>query len=261
MELAKLRILVVNDDGIQAPGLAILEQALRPYCDDAWVLAPATNQSGKARATSYGAKVRLKKLVSRRYEVHGTPADCTLVGLNGLGRERPFDLVLSGVNDGANVADDVAASGTIGACLQAAAQNVPSVAISQHWGPGNTPNWFCSEAMLSDLLPGLIAAAMRLSGVLNVNFPAINDRSQFAGVAVVPAGRRVGPINLQSCNDGDDDWFLVGDLRADLPDTDTCDLAALMKNYLTVTPLTLDQSDYAKFDQVREQFASFAVAR
>ena len=246
MNLKDRRIVVVNDDGIDAHGFSILEQAVKQHSDDVWVVAPASDQSGRARAMSYRKDVRVEARGEKRYAVEGTPADCVIVALNGLLKDKPVDLVVSGVNDGENIADDVASSGTVGACLEAADQDIPGIALSQGWGNFDNTNWTCSKALLSELLPKLAGAISDLRMVLNVNFPALDDASKIAGCRVVHTGWRLGPTTLEERTTSDDKRvFYIDSLREDRPNQPGCDLELLSQNFLTVTPLTLDQTNYA----------------
>ena len=245
MNLSNSRIVVVNDDGIEAHGFSILEQAARQHSDDVWVVAPESDQSGRARAMSYRKEVRVHARGEKRFAVEGTPADCVIVALNGLLTDKPVDLVVSGINDGENIADDVASSGTVGACLEAADQNLPGIAFSQGWGQFEDTNWACSKALTAMLLPKLAAAISDPRMVLNVNFPALDDAGQVTGCRVVHTGWRIGPTTLKEhpCTAGRR-IFYIESLREDRPNEPDCDLDLLSQNYVTVTPLTLDQTNY-----------------
>lgn len=246
MNLNNSRIVVVNDDGIEAYGLSILEQAAKQHSDDVWVVAPASDQSGRARAMSYRKEVRVHPRGEKRFAVEGTPADCVIVALNGLLTERPVDLIISGINDGENVADDVASSGTVGACLEAADQDVPGIAFSQAWGDFAQTNWTCSKDLTAKLLPQLAGAITDPRMVLNVNFPALDEASKVAGCRVVHSGWRLGPTTLEERPGNDvERVFYIETLREDRPNEPECDLDLLTRRFLTVTPLTLDQTNYA----------------
>ena len=197
MNLKNSRIVVVNDDGIDAHGLSILEQAARQHSDDVWVVAPALDESARARAMSYRKEVFVHPHGEKRFAVEGTPADCVIVALNGVLTGRPADLIVSGINDGENIADDVASSGTVGACLEAAAQDVPGIAFSQGWGDFESTNWTCSQTLTTRLLPKLAAAISDPRTVLNVNFPAVDKVDKVAGCRVVHTGWRLGPTTLE----------------------------------------------------------------
>jgi len=256
MELKTSRIVVVNDDGIDAYGIGVLERAARSLCDDVWVVAPASDQSGRARAMSYRREVWAEPRGHQRFAVDGTPADCVVVALNGLLTDRPVDLIVSGINDGENVADDVASSGTVGACLEGADQDVPGIAFSQGWGGRNGTDWHCAEALLPVMLPGLASAISDPRMVLNVNFPAVSDANDAAGCRVVHAGWRLGPVSLEERQSREDKRvFYIETLRQDKPNEPDCDLDQLVRRFVTVTPLTLDQTNHAAIRTTSERLA------
>ena len=135
-----MRILITNDDGINAPGLRVLESIATEIAGDdgeVWVVAPAFEQSGVGHCISYTHPTMLSQFGPRRFAAEGSPADCVLAGLYQVMKEAPPDLVLSGVNRGNNAAENVLYSGTIGATMEAALQGIPAIALSQFYGPAN----------------------------------------------------------------------------------------------------------------------------
>src|SRR3982750_2848630 len=126
-----MRILLTNDDGINAPGLAALERIARKLSDDVWVCAPEYEQSGASRALTLAEPIRVRALSERRFATTGTPTDCVMLGIHELVQGQKPDLVLSGVNRGANLAEDVTMSGTVAGAIEGMALGVPSIALSQ----------------------------------------------------------------------------------------------------------------------------------
>ena len=122
------RILVSNDDGINAVGLKTLERIANAVSDDVWVVAPETNQSGAAHSLTLTRPLRVRRHGDRRYSVDGTPTDCVLIALQRIIKEQPVDLVLSGINHGANLGEDVTYSGTVAAAMEAASSPAPAPA-------------------------------------------------------------------------------------------------------------------------------------
>ena len=125
-----MRILLTNDDGINAPGLSSLERIAHDLSDDVWIVAPETDQSGLAHSLTLSHPLRLRKINERKFALSGTPTDCVIMGVRQLMDEKP-DLVLSGVNSGQNIADDVTYSGTIAGAIEGALLGVRSIALSQ----------------------------------------------------------------------------------------------------------------------------------
>ena len=244
MSIRDRRIVVVNDDGIDAPGLSILERAARRCCEDVWVVAPAANQSGRGRALSWRRNVQVELRGERRFAVHGTPADCVLIALNGLLGAHGADLVLSGVNAGSNLANDIGSSGTVGACFEAAERGVPAIAFSQsHVGQSGRNRWVCAEGLTAHLLPRLFDALRSPRRVLNVNFPALADGEAVAGLEVTHSGWREGPTSIEERpSTRGRRVFHIYTIREDKPNEPGCDLDLVRRGCVTVTPLGLDQT-------------------
>jgi 5'-nucleotidase len=134
-----MKILITNDDGINAPGLKVLETIAAEIAGaggEVWTVAPAFEQSGVGHCISYTRPMMIVEMGERRFAAEGSPADCVLAGIHDVMHERP-DLVLSGVNRGNNAAENTLYSGTIGGAMEAALQGLPAIALSQFWGPGN----------------------------------------------------------------------------------------------------------------------------
>ena len=143
---AKLpRILVTNDDGINAPGLRVLERVAHSLSDDVWVVAPETNQSGASHSLTMSRPLRIRKLSKRRFAIDGTPTDCVLLALQIVIKDGPVGLVLSGVNHGSNLGEDVTYSGTIAAAMEATLFNIPAIAMSQVCRNGHRAKWATAE--------------------------------------------------------------------------------------------------------------------
>jgi 5'-nucleotidase len=151
-----MRILLTNDDCIHAEGLAALERIARELTDDVWIVAPETDQSGLAHSLTLSEPLRLRKIDDKRFALRGTPTDCVIMGVREVLDEKP-DLVLSGVNAGANMADDVTYSGTIAGAIEGTLQGIKSMALSQaynHAG-GRVVPWEVAETGLDLLQPEL----------------------------------------------------------------------------------------------------------
>ena len=136
-----MRILITNDDGINAPGLKILHEIATEIAGpegEVWTVAPAFEQSGVGHCISYTHPMLIAEMGPRRFAAEGSPADCVLAGLHDVMADNPPDLVLSGVNRGNNSAENTLYSGTIGGAMEAALQGLPAIALSQYYGPGNT---------------------------------------------------------------------------------------------------------------------------
>src|ERR1044071_9680058 len=133
----KCRILIANDDGIEAPGIRLLEKIARELSSDVWVVAPEMEQSGASHSLTTRRPLRLNEVGERRYAVDGTPTDCVLLAVKKLLRDRLPDLVLSGVNGGSNVGEDLTYSGTVAAAMEATLLGIPAMALSLDFRDGD----------------------------------------------------------------------------------------------------------------------------
>ena len=250
-----MRILLTNDDGIDAEGILLLERVARDLSNDVWVVAPAGNQSSCSRAITQTRKLRCEQLGERRYAIEGTPGDCAIVALNGLIPDKLPDLVLSGVNRGSNLGEDVALSGTVGACLQAWEQGVPGIACSQVLAnfTERPTNWRSSEMWLATTLETLIPDLIGNPGVLNVNFPPLDDPQSLRGTTVAETGRRLLPL-VVNCEAGasGETWFDYRSLRNKSQVTADSDIDMAYRGYITVTPLTINLSDPKRMQTCRD---------
>jgi 5'-nucleotidase len=247
-----MRILISNDDGINAPGLACLETMAAEISDDVWVVAPETEQSGKGHAVSLRTPVRLRQISERRFAVDGTPGDCVMMGLRHV-IEGPVDLVLSGVNRGSNVADDVTYSGTVAAAMEATLLGVPAIAMSQDYRE-RLVHWDTPRSHGPDLIRQLVADGWPRGVLININFPAV-EPGDVAGISHCRLGQhdfttqkpvqRTDPF-------GHDYFWMAGWAWGTEPAPAGTDLRALQENRIAVTPISLDMThestlqDFAK---------------
>src|ERR1700674_2938547 len=172
IDLAKCRILVSNDDGIASPGIALLEKIARNLADDVWVVAPEQEQSGASHSLTTRHPLRLREVAERRYAVDGTPTDCVLLAIKRLLRDRPPDLVLSGINAGSNIGEDLTYSGTVAAAMEATLLGIPAMALSQEYRDGHRLHWETGEAIALEVIRRLLGEPWPDSTLYNINFPA-----------------------------------------------------------------------------------------
>src|SRR5689334_20285541 len=168
-----MRILCTNDDGIHAPGLKIVEEIARALSDDVWVVAPELDQSGVAHSLSLNDPLRLREVTPRHFAVKGTPTDCVIMGVQHILKDGRPDLVLSGVNRGQNVAEDVTYSGTVAGAIEATLLGIPAVALSQCYGAGGHKaiRWACGETHAPGVIRKVLEAGIPPHVLVNINFP------------------------------------------------------------------------------------------
>jgi 5'-nucleotidase len=170
-DLKKARVLLSNDDGIHAPGLKALEDAIRPLVRELWVCAPETEQSATSHSLTLRRPLRIRHLSDRRYAVDGTPTDAVLLGVTSLMKDARPDLVLSGFNRGGNLGEDVTYSGTVAAAMEGALLGIPSVALSQTYENRNKVKWATAKKWTPKVLKQLFAAGWPKGIFININFP------------------------------------------------------------------------------------------
>jgi 5'-nucleotidase len=239
-----MRILCCNDDGINAKGLQALEEIARELSDDVWTVAPEVDQSGMARSITLTRPLRIRKVAPQRYAVDGTPTDCIQLGVEHLLKDEKPDLILSGVNNGANVAEDVTMSGTIAAAFQGMTIGIPSVALSQVRQDRNKPPYDTAVALAPDILRKLLDKGWDDNVVINLNFPMCAP-DEVEGVELTRQGRRE---NIELFVEERMDmrqrryyWFGFSG-KPQEPDEGT-DLHALWNHKVSVTPLHLQLTD------------------
>ena len=239
-----MRILLTNDDGVNASGLKVLEAIARTFSDDVWIVAPAEEQSGTGHSLTLTRPVRLRKLGERRFCVTGTPTDAVMMAIAHVMKDERPDLILSGVNRGANLGEDVTYSGTCSAAMEGALAGIPSIALSQCYareGMGDTVPFAAAEAWAQRVLAPLIASPMAPRTLVNINFPALPP-SDVRGIRTVRQGLRdYGRLKIVQRTDPrgyDYFWFGLGAM-VHTPGH-TTDLEAIADGYVSVTPLHLD---------------------
>ncbi len=244
------RILCTNDDGIHAPGLKVVEEIARALSDDVWIVAPELDQSGVSHSLSLNDPLRLREVGPRHFAVRGTPTDCVIMGARHILRDHRPDVVLSGVNRGRNVAEDVVYSGTIAGALEGTILGLPSFALSQQFSPEtrDKPLWETALKFGPEIVQKVMKQGVPRDTVININFPSCKPED-VRGVRVTRQGKRnLGFLKVDQRRDGrGNPYFWIGFEGAAMMETpaEGTDLAALAANYVSVTPLRLDRTDEA----------------
>lgn len=241
-----MRILITNDDGIHAPGLKALERIARALSDDLWIVAPETDQSGVAHSLTLTEPLRLREISERHFAVKGTPTDCVIMAVKHLMQELGPDLVLSGVNRGYNVADDVTYSGTVAGAIEGTLLGVRSIALSQGYSAAtrHAARYETAEAHGPDLIRKLLAADLPQSTLVNINFPDL-DAAAVRGARVTRQGKRnQASLEVDRRVDGRGFPYFWLAYRGRSTETGAgTDLEALRDGFISVTPLQLDLTD------------------
>ncbi len=236
-----MRILISNDDGILAPGLKSLERIARMLSKDVWVVAPETEQIAASHSLTLHRPLSLRRITARRWAVNGTPTDSVYLALHKVMAGKRPDLVLSGVNRGGNIGEDVTYSGTIAAAMEATLLGVPAIALSQVYGDGGRVRWNTAEQWGVKVVRALLKQGWPANVLINVNFPDI-PAAKVRGIRASKQGEhevedafeeRVDPRGRTYYWIGQDDDGAVDGARG-------TDLRTINDGYVAITPLHLD---------------------
>lgn len=239
-DFSKLRILLSNDDGINAHGLLVLERIARQLSDDVWIVAPSVERSGAGHSLTIHEPLRPVKISEKRYSVSGTPTDCVMVAINHIMKDSPPDLVLSGVNVGGNLGEDVHYSGTVAAAMEGVLLGAPSIALSQVWTNPDNIHWATAEKYAPDIIRKVCAVGWGKNVLINVNFP---DCAPDAVRGTKPAAmgkHKLGDDLVLRHDPRGRAYLWIGTKRVSDRSAEGTDLRLVDEGYITVSPLNVD---------------------
>jgi 5'-nucleotidase len=254
-DLTKARILVTNDDGIHADGLAVLEKIARTLSDDVWVVAPEIEQSATSHSLTMRRPLRVRELAEKRYSIDGTPTDCVLVATRSIlkGQRKP-DLILSGINQGGNLGEDVTYSGTVAAAMEGALLGYRAVALSMVREGDHQYRWQTPLEHGAQVIRKLAAVPQPRETLINVNFPDLLPEA-VKGVQVCAQGRRDEQTSVvEGVDPGGRPYVWIGSYQSDKSSTADSDLIAITQGYITATPLHLDLTYTPLLEKLNEAF-------
>ena len=252
-DLSGKRILVSNDDGIDGPGLQVLIRVARSLSNDVWVVVPDREQSGTSHSLTLQHPLRVRNVDERIWTVNGTPTDSVLLAVHHIIKDKKPDLVLSGINRGANLGEDVTYSGTVAAAMEGVLLGVPSIALSQVYDQdAGIVHWATSEAFAASVIGRLFSVGWPEHVLMNVNFPDVLP-SFVTGIEVVRQGlHRVGDNLVERIDPRGVPYVWVGAQRTvETPPPDT-DLESISRGAITVSPLRVDFTDYDVLQRMQE---------
>ncbi len=235
-------ILVSNDDGYESIGLRVLLNIAERLADNVFTVSPKKNQSAKSKSISIKENINFTEISKNFWIVDGTPTDCMIFALNYLFKKNKPDLILSGINAGSNIGDEVSYSGTVGAAWEGAVRRIDSIALSQYGGDDKINSYECSQAKGFEIINYLLKIKSETTRFYNVNFPYINSpnlenvRSSFTTLASQK-------IADQILFDDNFSYFTIGRMINDQRSLINTDLECLKKNKISITPLTLNLSN------------------
>jgi 5'-nucleotidase len=251
IDLKKARVLLSNDDGIDAPGLKLLEEVVRPLVGELWIVAPEHEQSATSHSLTLRRPLRIRHVSERKYAVDGTPTDAVLLGVTHILKESKPDLVLSGINRGGNLGEDVHYSGTVAAAMEGALLGIPAIAFSQYFADRHKVKWSTAKKWTPKVLKEVLAADWPTGTFVNVNFPDV-QAGKVKGIEVVRQGRRkIGGGLTIGIDPRGDEYFWIGPQREEQKFLKGTDLATVNDGAISVTPLTLDLTHSASLKKFK----------
>ena len=241
-------ILISNDDGINSEGLHKLHETLKGL-GEVFVVAPDRDQSAVSHSLSLYRPLRIEQISDNVYTVDGTPTDCVNIAVNGILKDRKIDIVVSGINKGENLGDDITYSGTVSAAMEGALLGVPSIAVSlatkvdfNFEAAAHYAKLIAEYVLRSNLPPATI---------LNVNVPHM-PMGDIRGVLVTRQGKRVyGEPIVEKVDPRGKKYYWIGGYELGSVDIENSDITAVKDGYVSVTPISLDLTDYGFLDKLR----------
>jgi len=252
IDLETATVMISNDDGIHAPGIKSLEKVVRGLAKRVIVVAPEDEQSATSHSLTLRRPLRVRKVSKDRYAVDGTPTDAVLLGLSEvLGGEKP-DLLLSGINRGGNLGEDVTYSGTVACAIEGTLLGIPSIALSQQTHDRSATKWSTAEHWLPEVLKRCLAFDFPDGVLLNVNFPDVHHK-EVAGIEVASQGKRKLGGRIQEGQDPrGEKYFWIGLERDEDAFKKGTDLNAALRKMIAVSPLTTDMTHRKSLKALRE---------
>lgn len=250
-----MRILLTNDDGINAAGFGALQQIAAALSDEVWCVAPETDQSGTAHSLTLHEPLRCRKLNERMFSVRGTPTDCAIMAVHNLMPQKP-DLVLSGVNHGENAGADVTYSGTIAGAIEGTLLGVPSIALSLCLSgrKPSTGHWDTPIAHAPALIKRLVDGGWPEDVLINLNFPDCPPSEAKSPMVTRQSTHEDTLWNIQDRTDGrGQPYFWVGYEGRDKLAPEGTDIWAIQRGHISVTPLHLDLTHEATLAKLKKQ--------
>nr|WP_294501389.1 5'/3'-nucleotidase SurE [uncultured Rhodopila sp.] len=253
------RVMLTNDDGIDAPGMQVLEEIAAQIAREVWIVAPEHDQSGQSHAISLHHALRISVRGERRFGVTGTPGDCAALGLCHIMKDAPPQLVLSGVNRGLNLGLETVFSGTVGGAMTAMMLGVPALALSQAFSKRDAVPWDTARSLGVETVLRLLAIGWGKGAVLNVNFPPIQAaqagpmtlaRQGEGLVAGMDVETRIDPRGME--------YHWLNFRRGNIPQGPESDYSALKAGKIVVTPLRYDRTDDEAYAGLAEHLPRFA---
>jgi 5'-nucleotidase len=238
--------LLTNDDGIHAEGLLILKKEISKI-GEVWVVAPDREQSATSHSLTLDYPIPIKRMKERSYSVGGTPTDAVMLAVRAILKRRP-DILISGINHGPNLGNDVSYSGTVAAAMEGTILNIPSIAVSNvNW---NAKYFDSAAKFVKKLTLFVLKNGLPKDTFLNVNVP--DKKQDVKKYKITRLGKRVyNDVVIEKIDQRGKDYFWIGEQTSIWEKEDDTDFAAIQKGYISITPLHLDMTDYKVMEKLK----------
>ena len=254
MSLEGSRILITNDDGINAPGVKVLEEIAKTFSQDIWIVAPETEQSATGHSLTITSPLRIRKTGRQKFAVSGTPTDSVLLGIKKIIRDKVPDIILSGINAGANLGDDITYSGTVAAAMEGVLLGIPSIALSQSRVYGKNVRWTAAKKYAPSIIKKLVSERWPRNVLMNVNFPDLS-LGEVSRIDITVQGRRkIGETIVSGRDPRGHEFVWIGTERNEDNSYKGSDLNAISEGRISITPLGLDLTHSKSMKRLNELF-------
>ena len=254
MRLRDARILVSNDDGINSPGLKVLEKIAKSLSSDVWVVAPESEKSASGHSLTLTQPLRVRKINGQKFAVNGTPTDSVLLAVKYIMLGKKPDLVLSGINAGGNLGEDITYSGTVAAAIEGTLQGIPAIALSQVRVYGEKVGWGASMKYGPEVIQKLVRKQWPNNVLMNVNFPDLSEKGVVRTEITVQGRRKIGDTVLEGRDPRGCDYLWIGTERREDPSFKGSDVKAINEGRISITPLCIDLTHRPTMTSLRRVF-------
>ncbi len=254
IDLSTARILISNDDGIEAPGIKHLARVARTLSKDVWVVAPEQEQSGASHSLTLHRPLRIRHVGPKRYAVDGTPTDCVLLAVNVILKDRRPTLMLSGINAGGNMGEDVTYSGTVAAAMEATLLDVPAIAMSQHYTDREAIRWDTATTHAGEVIRRLTDMPWPRNTLINVNFPDVAYDAVVGIVAAKQGQRKIGDNLSERIDPRGRPYYWIGPTRDESLSKPDTDIAAVVAGNVALTPIFMEMTHKGALADLKKVF-------
>jgi 5'-nucleotidase len=247
------RVLLTNDDGIDAPGINVLEEAAATIAREVWVVAPEHDQSGVSHSVSLHHPLRVSTRTSRKFGVSGTPGDCVAIAVQELLKDKPPDLILSGINRGSNLGVETVFSGTVGAAMAGMLLGIRSIALSQLFTSPNPIRWETASALAPGVIRQLAEMEWPEGCCMNVNFPDFPASETKPMVFTEQGVGLMRGLNIAKRADPRGiNYYWLNFTRGARTDPEGSETAIVLSGGVSVTPLQFERTNTQALSLLRK---------